>query len=183
MKNISQINIENRQDYFFNDMTNINDFDPSLLNIDEVSFKSDELIMYDVKYIKNLNSLNTIYLVFNNLDAYIEKRSENRYLVFDSTEKNDIISKNYMKLWDEIKEQIELITGDKVIKYSKDFMKIRFKTNDDLLLNKIINMPVYVIIVSSVSKKIMNITHKFCYMIAFISMKNILIFQLCKVLI
>ena len=38
---------------FFNDMTNINDFDPGLLNIDEVSFKSDELIMYDIKYIKN----------------------------------------------------------------------------------------------------------------------------------
>ena len=27
--------------YFFNDMTNINDFDPSLLNIDEISFKSE----------------------------------------------------------------------------------------------------------------------------------------------
>ena len=48
-------------------MTNINDFDPNLLNIDEVSFKSGELIMYDIKYIKN--SLNSLYLVFNNLDA------------------------------------------------------------------------------------------------------------------
>ena len=37
-------------------MTDINDFDPSLLNIDEVLFKSNELIMYDIKYIKNLNS-------------------------------------------------------------------------------------------------------------------------------
>ena len=73
MKTIRQINIENRQGYFFNDMTNINDFDPSLLNIDKISFKSDELIMYGIKYIKNLNSLNTLYLVFNNLDAYIEK--------------------------------------------------------------------------------------------------------------
>ena len=35
--------------------------------------------------------------------------------------------KNYMKLWDEIKEQIELITGDKSTKFNKDFMKIRFK--------------------------------------------------------
>ena len=51
MKTIRQINIENRQGYFFNDMTNINDFDPNLLNIDEVSFKSDELIIYDIKYI------------------------------------------------------------------------------------------------------------------------------------
>ena len=72
MKTIRQINIENRQGYFFNDMTNINDFDQSLLNIDEVSFKSDELVMYEIKYVKNLNNINSLYLVFNNLHAYIE---------------------------------------------------------------------------------------------------------------
>ena len=85
MKTTRQINIENRQGYFFNDMTNVSDFDPSLLNIDEVSFESDKLVMYDIKYITNLNSLNTLYLVFNNLDAYIEKSGENRYLIFAST--------------------------------------------------------------------------------------------------
>ena len=87
MKTIRQINIENREGYFFNDMANINDFDLGLLNIDELSFKSDELIKYDLQYIKNLNSLNSLYLVFNNLDAYIEKSSENRYLIYASTEK------------------------------------------------------------------------------------------------
>ena len=87
MKTIRQINIENRQKYFFNDMTNINDFDPSLLNIDQVLFESDELVMYDIKYIKNLNSLGSVYLVFNNLDVYIENSEENRYLIFASTEK------------------------------------------------------------------------------------------------
>ena len=134
-------------------MTNINGFDPSLLNIDEVSFKSDKLIMYDIKYIKNLNSLNSLYLVFDNLDAYIEKSGENRYLIFASTEKNKIMLKNYTEIWDEIKKQIELITGDKVTKYSKDFMNIRFKTNDDIPLNKIINIPVCVVIVSSILKE------------------------------
>ena len=113
MKTIRQINIENRQNYFFNDMTNINDFDPSLLNIDEVIFESNKLIMYDIKYIKNLNSLGSLYLVFNNLNAYIDESSGNRYLIFPSTEKNTIMLKNYTELWDEIKEQIELITGDK----------------------------------------------------------------------
>ena len=54
-------------------MTNINNIDLSLLNIDKVSFKGDELIMYDIKYIKELNGLNNVYLAFNNLDAYIKK--------------------------------------------------------------------------------------------------------------
>ena len=129
--------------YFFTDMTNINDFDPSLLNIDEVSFKSDELIMYDIKYIKNLSRLNILYLVFNNLDAYIEKSGENKYLIFVSTKKNKSMLGIYKELWDEFKEQIELITDNKV-NFSKDFMKIRFKTSDDLPLNKIINIPVCV---------------------------------------
>ena len=137
----------------FNDMTNINDFDPSLLNIDEILFESDELIMYDIKYIKNLNSSDSLYLVFNNLDAYIGKSGENRYLIFASTEKNKIMFENYTELWDEIKEQIELITGDKVTKYSKNLMKLRFKTNDDFPLSKIINIPVCVVIVSSIFKE------------------------------
>ena len=54
--------------------------------------------------------------------------------------------KNYTKLFDEIGKQIELITGDEMIKYSKNFMKIKFKTNDDLRLNKMINIPVCVLI-------------------------------------
>ena len=153
MKTIRQINTEDRSGCFFTDMTNIHDFDPSLLNIDKVSFKNDELIIYDIKYIKDLNSLKTLYLVFNYFDAYIEKGGENRYLIFASTEKNKIMLKNCMELWDEIKEQIELITDDKVIKYSKDFMKIKFKTMDDLPLSKMINIPVCVVIISSIFKE------------------------------
>ena len=72
--------------------------------------------MYDIKYITSLNSFNTLYLVFNDLDAYIKKSGENRYLIFAATEKNKMMLKSYTELWDEIKEQIELITGDKVIK-------------------------------------------------------------------
>ena len=68
-------------------MTNINDFDPSVLNIDEVLFESNKSIMYNIKYIKNLNSLNSLYIVFNNLDTYTEKSGENRYLIFPSTDK------------------------------------------------------------------------------------------------
>ena len=60
----------------------------SLLNINEVLFESNELIMYDIKYIKNLNSSDSLYLVFNNLDAYIEKSGENRYFTFASTDES-----------------------------------------------------------------------------------------------
>ena len=54
-------------------MTNIEDFDPTLLNIDQVTFESADSIIYDIKYTKTLDSSNSLYLIFNNLDAYIEK--------------------------------------------------------------------------------------------------------------
>ena len=57
---------------------------------------------------------------------------------------------DYTEIQDEIKEQIELISGNKVIKYSKDFMKIKFESDDDLPISKIKNIPVYVIIIRGV---------------------------------
>ena len=76
-------------------MTNIEDFDPSLLNIDRVSFESTESIIFNIKYIKNLNSLNSRYLVFNNSDAYIVKSSENKYIIFASADENGRALENY----------------------------------------------------------------------------------------
>ena len=40
MRSIKQVNIKNRQYYFFNDMTNISDLDPNLLNVDSIEIKS-----------------------------------------------------------------------------------------------------------------------------------------------
>ena len=128
-------------------MTNIGDFDLSLLNIDQIAFESNDSIIYDIKYIKNLNG--SLYLVFNNLDAYIEESGENKYLIFASTDKNEMVLGHYTEIWDEIKEQIELVSGNKVIKYSKDFMKIKFESDDDLPISKT-NIPVCVIFIRSV---------------------------------
>ena len=74
-------------------------------------------------------------------------------MIFASTDKNGKTLENCTEPLNEIKEQIELITGNKVIKYEKDFMKIRFESNDDLPLGKILNVPVCIIIVRSVSEE------------------------------
>ena len=91
-----QLKFEDRSGYFLTDMTNINNFDPSLLNIDEVSFRNDdELIMYDIKYIKNLNRLHILYLVLNNLAGMFRKSGEDKYLIFSQTQKGKIMLENY----------------------------------------------------------------------------------------
>ena len=52
MKTLRQTNIKKSQNYFFNSMTNIKTFDPSLLSIDQISFKSIDFFTYNIKYIK-----------------------------------------------------------------------------------------------------------------------------------
>ena len=97
---ITNIN-ENHKRFY---MVNIGDFDLSLLNIDQIAFKSNDSIIYEIKYIKNIDGSNSFYLVFNNLDAYIEKSGENKYLIFASRNKNEMVLGNYTEIWDEIKK-------------------------------------------------------------------------------
>ena len=52
-----------------------------------------------------------------------------------------------------LKKQIELISGNKVIKYRKDFMKIKFESDDDLPFSRIMNIHVCVIIIRDVFDK------------------------------
>ena len=53
MRNIEQINIENRTYYFFNGMINIKNFDSNLLKIDKTSYKN-----IDIYYIGEITMKN-----------------------------------------------------------------------------------------------------------------------------
>ena len=158
MKTFKNINIKNGS-FFFNSMTNIKNFDPNLLIIDQVSFeKNTDRVIYKVEYFKNFDGANSLYLIFNNVDVYIEYNpteddGESKYLVFPFTDKNTEVLENYTELSDEIKDQIKTISGDNRIEYGKDFMKARFESNDDLPLGKIINIPVCIIVVYSVFQR------------------------------
>ena len=71
-------------------------------------------------------------------------------MVFALTDKSKETLENYTEFWDGIKDQIELISGNKPIEYKKYFMKIKFESDDDLTLGKMLNILVCVIIVKSV---------------------------------
>ena len=58
--------------------------------------------------------------------------------------------KKYTKHWEETKRQIEVISDDEPIKYRKDFIKIKFESDDDLLLGKTFNIADMIIVVTSV---------------------------------
>ena len=170
MRTLGQVNITNCQNYFFNSMTNIKNFDLSLLSINQISVKSTDCVIYGVEYFKNFDNKKSLYLVFNNVEAYIEKYNEDKNLVFALTDKNKEALENYTELWDEVKDQIELISDNEPTEYKKDFMKIKFESDDDLSLGKVLNIPLCVIIVRFVFRENNRYYPQFFYMNVFMSM-------------
>ena len=55
----------------------------------------------------------------------------------------------YAKLWVEIKYHIQVINAGKSGKHEKDYMKIKFNSDDDLPLNKMLKLQMLTIIVRS----------------------------------
>ena len=70
-------------------------------------------------------------------------------MVFDSTDEKKEVLERYAELWDGIKNEIETINGGKEGKYDEDFMKIKFDTDDDLPLNKLLKLYMLTIVVRS----------------------------------
>ena len=108
-------------------MTNIKNFDSSLVSIKQISFKSTDDVICGIEYIamKSCDSENSHYLVFNSADAYTEENNEDKYLVFAFADENKKALENYTELWDEVKNQIEMISDNIPTKYEKDLMKIK----------------------------------------------------------
>ena len=80
-------------------MTSIKNFNPSLLNIDQVLFKkSTDCVIYYIEYFKNLGISNFLYFGFNNADAYIAENNEDKYLISASTDKIKKALENYTEL-------------------------------------------------------------------------------------
>ena len=139
-------------------MINIKNVDPNLSSIDQISFKNND---FDIT-VKSLCGANPLYLVFNNVDAYIEENNEDKYLILASTDKSKEALENYTELWYGTKDQVETISGNKPVEYKKDFIKTSFESDDNLPLGKILNIPVCIIVARSVFQENSNYYPQAC---------------------
>ena len=69
------------------------------------------------------------------MNGYNEKKGLSKYLVFDSTDENKRLLERYDYVFNGIMSKIKEIDDD-WLEYSKDYMKIRFSSDDNLPLNK-----------------------------------------------
>ena len=124
-------------------MISLKYFEPKFLKIDKKSYKN--IGIYNIGYItikkiddyESIYSVNLLYLQVNHASWYIEEKNGNKYLIFDdSVNENKGLLKKYADVWDGIKNEIRTINGGKENDYEKNYMKIKFNSDDDLPLNK-----------------------------------------------
>ena len=154
MVTTKQLNIKNRTYYFYNDIINLKDFDPKLLKLDKKS--SMNISIYYIGYVTknpeyNINSVNPLYLLIGELDGFIEEKEGSKYLNISLTyNNNDVLIK--AEFWSGIQDQIKKINSS-VGEYGKDYMKIKFDSDDNLPLNKILKFCILTIIIRNIFEK------------------------------
>ena len=129
-----------------------------MLKIDVKSCK--DISIYNIGYIKinkiddceSIYSVNPLYLLVNHANGYIEEKGVNKYLIFDSTDENKELLKKYNDVWNGIKNKIEEVSSGEC-DYEKDYMKIKFNSDDDLPLNKQLKFHNMTITIRSVFKE------------------------------
>ena len=92
-----------------------------------------------------------MYLIINHASGYIEEKNGNKYLIFhDSVNENKRLLKRYTDVWDGIKNKIKAINGGEENNYGKDYMKIKFNSDNVFPLNKPLKFYAITIIIRSV---------------------------------
>ena len=112
---VKDLEIKNRRCYFFNDMINIKIFDLNNIKLDEKSYKN--IFIYHIGYVTikdskciKVDSVNTLYLIFNKVNGYFEEINGNKYLMLVPTIDSKEKIKNYEELWIKIRDLIRSIT-------------------------------------------------------------------------
>ena len=98
---IKELNIKNRTYYFYNDLNNLENFNPSLLKLDKKS--SMDINIYYIGYVTrkpeyNINSVNPLYLLIKELDGFIDEKEGNKYLNITLTDSNNYVLIKYAEV-------------------------------------------------------------------------------------
>ena len=141
---IEQLKIKTPDNYNWDDIIYINDFDEDSLEI----VKRGSKIGINIYYIKYSN-LRPFYFVINRLIGYVEEieGSSDKYLVVLSSSRNKNITRVLDKIWESVEDQIN--PNIKI----KDCDKFRFNSDIDLPLNTTIEFCSLVINVNCIIEK------------------------------
>ena len=144
MGEIKQINIKNQTYYFYNEIIDLDEFYGNKIKVDRKNFNDIDIYYLGYKYKKRItecnviNSVNPLYLKIIDMKGQSEKGEDDNvwYLIIYGDA--DVL-RNFADIWKSIRAKSEKNIGG-IVQYDKDYMKIKFKSNDNLPTNNIVNM-------------------------------------------
>ena len=153
MGELKQINIKNRTYYFYNDIIDLDEFDESKIKVDKKDFNGIDI--YDLGYehqkkiseCNAINSVNPLYLRIVEMKGQFEKGKDDAWYLIISY-KDDVYEK-LTNIFESIKNKITEKTWD-VVEYDKDYMKIKFESNNIFPVGKNVNIHLATIIIRAI---------------------------------
>ena len=91
------------------------------------------------EYVK-MYGINPLHLIFRCVNGYFEEINRNKYLTLAPTNESKEKFKKYERFWIKIRDLIISITNNSN-DYDERYMKIKFNSDDELPLNKMIESP------------------------------------------
>ena len=101
-----------------------------------------------IEYVE-IFGVNPLYLVFRSVNGYFEEINKIKYLTLVLTVESNEKIKKYEELFSKIRDLVRSITRDPD-DYEEKYMKIKFNSDDELPLNKTIEIPTITIVVRAV---------------------------------
>ena len=117
---LERLTLKEGSHYFFPSSVVLKDFGKTKLKI--AKGNCFDRTIYHIDYAKNKNDVNPLYLTISEFHGYIEKCNGRKYLIIAPIEMNNEVLKDYNKVWIEILEKINELSGST---YILDCYKIR----------------------------------------------------------
>ena len=156
METTKEINIKNRTYYFYNDIINLDEFDESKIKVDKKESNDIDIYYLGYEHKKTISecnvisSVNPLYLRIVDIKGQFEKGKDDAwYLVI--SDKDDVYEK-LVDILESIKNKITEKTWD-ALEYDKDYMKIKFESNNIFPADKDVNIHLATIVIRAIFAK------------------------------
>ena len=139
---VKQIDTKNEIYYFYNNIIDLKNLDARLFKVEKKSYKN--IGIYNIGYIiiktiddcENIYGVNPLYLRIDHANGYIEEKGViNIWFLILQMKIKSYSKELYNDVWNGIKNKIKEINSGEC-DYEKDFMKIKFDSDDNLPLKK-----------------------------------------------
>ena len=157
METTKEINIKNRTYYYYNEIIDLHEFDENKIKVDKKDFNGINIYYPAYKYKKKkttecniIRSVNPLYLRIVDIKGKFKKgKDDTWYLVI--SDKDDLFKK-LVDIFESIKNEIIEKTWD-ALGYDKDYMKIKFESNNIFPTDKDVNIPTATIVIRAIFAK------------------------------